>query len=212
MANTPTSYLNFPLALPKKIWNFGQGLFAKVAAGYFQVNYAGVAGEFLWYPTKLYFAVGLEGAVVKKRRYTGLGFQSKLRQLEGFTPTFLPYTTLQQYFLDFYLDIPELRLFSKVMVGQFLARDKGVALEVTRYFNNGIRLVGWMTFTDAYDIMHGERYYNRGFGIEFPLDFFYKCSNRRIWNYGIAAWLRDAGYSTTTGKSLFDILNRERRW
>lgn len=196
----------------QKNWNIGQGFFGRAAAGYFQVNYGGVAGEFLWYPARFNFAIGLEGAVVKKRRFTGLGFQSKLRQLDDFTPTFRPYTTLQQYFLDFYLDIPELCFFTKIMVGQFLARDKGVAIEGTRYFNNGVRLKGWITFTNAYDLMHGEKYYNRGIGIELPLDFFYKCSSRRVWNYGMAAWLRDAGYFITTGNSLFNTLNRERRW
>ncbi|MFZ0565653.1 MAG: YjbH domain-containing protein [Chlamydiales bacterium] len=195
----------------QKNWNFGRGLFGKAALGYFQVNYAGIAGELLWYPTQFTFALGLEGAVVKKRNYTGLGFQSKLRQLDGLRPTFHPYTTLQQYFFDFYLDIPALGFFTKIMVGQFLARDKGVGIEGVRYFDNGVRLIGWITYTNAGDTMHGENYYNRGVAIEIPLDFFYKCSSRRVWSYGMAAWLRDAGYSISTGKSLFNLINRERR-
>lgn len=195
----------------QKSWNMGRGYFTRLAGGYFQVNYGGIAGEVLWYPAKSYFAIGLQGAVVKKRRYTGLGFQSTLRHFEGTTPIYSHYTTLQQYFLDFYFDLPELQLFSKVSVGQFLARDKGVRVELTRYFKNGMRLTGWMTYTDAHDQIHEENYYDRGVALEIPFDFFYKCSSRRVWSHAMAAWLRDAGYSTWTGRALFETLNRERR-
>ncbi len=195
----------------QKSWNFGRGVFGRVAGGYFQVNYGGAAAEMLWYPANNYFAIGLEGAVVKKRNYTGLGFQSEIRHFDDRTPIFRPYTTLQQYFLDFYFDIPDLRLFSKISVGQFLARDKGVRVELTRYFDNGVRITGWMTYTDANDQIHEENYYDRGIALEVPLDFFSKCSNRSIWSHAMAAWLRDAGYSIWTGRSLFESLNRERR-
>lgn len=196
----------------QKSWNFGCGVFGRVAGGYFQVNYGGVAAELLWYPTCSNFAIGLEGAIVKKRTFSGLGFQSTLKQLKGFTPTFHSYFALEQYFLDFYYDFQCFHIFTKVSVGQFLARDKGVRLEATRYFDNGIRITGWITFTDAGDKMHGETFFNRGVALEMPFDFFFKCSSRRVWSTGMAAWLRDAGYSTSTGRPLFEMINRERRW
>jgi hypothetical protein len=196
----------------QKNHNFGKGLFGRISGGYFQVNYAGVAGELLWYPAQSCLAFGLEGAVVKKRQYDGLGFQSKLRKFQGRTPVFVPYFTLQQYFLSLYLDFPAFYFFTKLSVGQFLARDKGFRAEVTRYFENGLRLTGWMTFTNGADVMHGERYFDRGISLELPLDLFFKRSSRRVWNYGMAAWLRDAGYATSTGRGLFNIVNRERRW
>lgn len=220
LPNVATDYINYrqqsaytwDMLYLQRSWNFGRGCFGRLAGGYFQVNYAGVGGELLWYPARSCFAIGLEGAVVKKRRYAGFGFQSTLRQFEGETPVFHHYSTLQQYFLDFYFDFPAYCFFSKLSVGQFLARDVGVRLEATRYFENGVRISGWMAFTNASDMMHGQRYFNRGIALEIPFDLFYTCSNRRVWNYGMAAWLRDAGYSIPTGKSLFYILNRERRW
>lgn len=196
----------------QRSWNFGRGFFGRVSAGYFQVNYGGCSGELLWYPARNCFAIGLEGAIVKKRTYSGLGFQTKLKQLKGYIPTFRPYIALEQYFLDFYFDFPQFHIFTKIGIGQFLARDRGVKLEATRYFDNGVRLTGWMTFTNANDKMHGANYYDRGIALEVPFDFFFKCSSRRVWNQGMAAWLRDAGYATSTGKPLFEILNRERRW
>ncbi len=196
----------------QKTWNCGKGFFSRIAGGYFQVNYGGIGGEMLWYPAHARIAIGLEGAVVKKRKYNGLGFQSKLRRFKGKRPVFRPYTTLQQYFLDFYIDLPALRTFTKIGLGQFLARDKGVKVEVTRYFDNGLRLTAWATFTNAKDMVHGAVYYDKGIALEVPLDLFYRRSSRRVWNYATAAWLRDAGYTTYTGKTLFEIINRERRW
>src|SRR5262249_42093698 len=89
--------LEWDILYLQKSWNFGKGLFGRVAGGYFQINYGGIAGEALWYPACSCFAIGLEGAIVRKRNYTGLGFQNKLRHFEDHTPVFSPYTTLQQY-------------------------------------------------------------------------------------------------------------------
>jgi hypothetical protein len=196
----------------QKTWTWPKGFFSRLAAGYFQVNYGGVAGEVLWYPAQFRFAIGLEGAIVKKRDYRGFGFQSTLRHFKGKMPVFVPYSTLQQYFLNFYIDFPTLHTFTKIGVGQFLARDKGVRIDLTRYFDNGFRLTGWVTFTNAGDMVHGKIYYDKGIAIEIPFDFFYRTSSRRVWNYASAAWLRDAGYATFAGKPLFEIINRERRW
>lgn len=192
--------------------SFPKGIFSRLALGYFQVNYAGVAGEMLWYPAQLNFALGVEGALLKKRTYHGLGFQSTLPILDNCTPSFIPYTILSQYFLDFYFDFPQVSLFAKISLGQFLARDKGLYFELSRIFPSGLRLTAWTTITNAQDIVHAHRYFNRGIKIEIPLELFYRKSSRRIYNYGMAAWLRDAGYRTDTGKSLFEIINRERRF
>lgn len=196
----------------QKSLNVGRGWFARAAGGYFQVNYAGVAGEVLYYPASANFAIGFEGAVVRKRRYTGLGFQSSLRHFEGENPLYSTYSSLQQYFLDLYMDIPDWQVFTKVSIGQFLAYDKGVRLEATKYFDSGLRLTGWITYTDARDQIHGENYFDRGIALEIPFDLFCKRSCRKVFTHAMAAWLRDAGYAIWTGRGLFETLNRERRW
>lgn len=219
LPNVLTDYVNYrkqrtfstDRAYIQKNWNLSHGFFSKLALGYFQVNYAGAEGEFLWYPVDRNYGIGVEGAILKKRRYNGLWFQSKLRKLDGITPTYVPYTFLSQYFLNFYFDIPDWSLAGKIGAGGFLAYDHGFRLEVTRYFDSGLRITGWTTLTNAGDKIHGENYYNRGIAVELPLDIFFRCSSRRVWNYGMAAWLRDAGATIPIGKSLFDIINQERR-
>jgi len=195
----------------QKFWNFGQAFFGTVTAGYFQVNYAGIGGELMWYPAHGGWGIGIEGAVTKKRSYRGLGFQDNLLQWTGVGFTEIAYSTLQQYFLDFYLNIPRFKVFSKFSVGQFLAGDKGVYGEAVKYFDNGLRLGGFLTFSDALVRAAGEEYYNRGIILEVPFDFFLQKSCRPTYTYSSATWLRDAGYRTATGLSLFDLVERERR-
>lgn len=202
----------WPHLYVQRSWNLGRGFFTRTALGYFQVNYAGVAGEALWYPAQSHCAIGIEGAVLKKRSYRGLGFQNEVRRIKNDQPIWRPYSIFNQYFLNFYLDLPQYQLFVKAGIGGFLAHDKGGRIEILRYFDNGLRFGGWMTFTDAADLMRGESYYNRGIVLEIPLDFFYRCSCKKVYSTNTAAWLRDAGYYSSTGVGLFETINRERRF
>lgn len=219
LPNVLTDYVNYrkkhnfstDKACLQKNFNLGKGWFGKLAGGYFQVNYGGVAAEFLFYPPCSYVAFGLEGAVMRKRRYTGLWFQDKLRQLQGYTPTYHSYSLLSQYFVSLYCDIPTWKVAGKISGGGFLAYDKGVLFSLTRYFDSGLRITGWITMTNAKDSMHRANFYNKGIAVELPFDLFYKCSSRRVWSHGMAEWLRDAGAQIPIGVSLFDMINRERR-
>ncbi len=206
---------NWDYLYAQRSWNFGKGHFGRAALGYFQLNYAGIAGEWLCYPADSCLALGIEGAVLRKRSYTGLGFQSKLRRWEGpdaSIAVYSNYSTLQQYFLSVYWDFAPLQFAIKASIGQFLAYDKGGYLEGVRYFDNGLRLGGWMTFTNAEDLVHGVNYYNRGVILEIPLDFCFQKSCRKTYSKNSAAWLRDAGYWSSTGEPLFNIISKERRW
>ncbi|MCH9610238.1 MAG: hypothetical protein S4CHLAM81_00570 [Chlamydiales bacterium] len=207
--------VNFDYLYAQKNWNFGRGHFGKAALGYFQLNYAGVAGEWLYYPADSCLAIGIEGAALRKRSYTGLSFQDQLRRWGGpqaDIEQWSNYFLLPQYFVNLYWNVSALQFDLKVSAGQFLAYDKGAYVEGVRYFNNGLRLGGWMTFTNAEDLVHGVNYYNRGVLLEVPLDVFFQKSCRKTYSRNVAAWLRDAGYWSSTGVPLFETINKERRW
>ena len=82
----------------QKNWSLGNGFYAKLALGYFEIDYAGIANEWLWYPLKYPFALSVEGAIVKKRNYHGLGFKDTIRKLNGFNPSYKKFTG-SQYFV-----------------------------------------------------------------------------------------------------------------
>jgi len=194
----------------QKNWNVGRGWYARIAAGYFEEEYGGGAAEILYYPLNSPFAIGLEGAVLKKRTYDGLGFTNKIRKLNGFTPTYKKFLG-SQYFLNLYYDLACANLDFKVSVGKFLANDWGVRNEISRYFPSGLRVTLWYTLTNGHDKINGKTYYDKGISFSMPFDIFYTCSERTYWNYGMSAWLRDVGVQGLTGMHLYELINDQRQ-
>ncbi len=201
--------LHLDQAFLQKSWNMGSGWFSRIALGYFETAYAGIACEALYFPVLANWAIGLEASTLLKRDYFGIGFQRKIRKLTDQGYQLFPYTGLQ-YFLDVYYEYKPWRLDFKASVGQFLARDKGIRLDVGRMFPSGLRVGLWYTFTNADDTVNGSRYYDKGFSITMPLDIFLNKSSRTRIGYGMSAWLRDCGAKAATGKELYNTIYYER--
>lgn len=217
LINVRTDYLDYykvmgftiDKAFIQKDWNVGNGCFTRVATGFFDQVYGGVAGEFLFYPLNSCFAFGLEAACVKRRHVRKFGFSNTIRKLDGFTPTWVNFLGTQ-YFADFYYNWDEARMDFKVSAGKFLANDWGVRYEASRTFESGLRLSLWYTRTNGHDMVNGQVYYDKGFSISMPIDIFYTCSCRNRWRYGMSAWLRDVGYRGPTGNRLYETVRDQR--
>jgi hypothetical protein len=198
-------------AFLQKNWNLGCGFYARIAGGYFEEEYGGLATGLLYYPVDSPWAIGIESAVLKKRNYRGLGFTNKIRKLHGFTPTYRHFLG-SQYFINFYYDWKYAEIAFRVSGGKFLANDWGVRGEVTRYFPSGMTLSVWYTWTNGKDRINGKTYYDKGVMISMPFDIFYTYSQRSRWNYGMSAWLRDVGVEATTGLHLYELINEQRQY
>ena len=193
----------------QKSWNISSGWFSRLSLGYFETAYTGAALEALYYPVQSNWAIGFQTAGLLKRSYYGLGTQRKIRKLTNDGPIYIPYIGFQ-YFVDFYYQYKPFNLDFKFSAGQFLARDKGLRVEGGRTFNSGLRVGLWYTLTNAGDRVNGSRYYDKGFSISLPLDFFLQKSSRTRLQYAMAAWLRDCGAISATGKGLYPTLFWER--
>jgi hypothetical protein len=194
----------------QKNFSFGNGCFARLAFGYFEIGYGGIAGEFLYFPAKYNFAFGAEIAGLKKRDYRGLGFMSHIRRLQGITPTFEKYTGLQ-YFFNAYYDWKKFKIDTHIQIGQFLAKDRGIKATFSRYFDSGLRLSFWIGASNLKDIVNGKRYYEKGIQFSFPLDLFFPISSRHRFQTGGSEWLRDVVQAASTGNPLYSIIHSERR-
>ncbi len=201
--------LHLEQAFLQKSWNLGQGCFSRLAFGYFEMAYAGLTFETLYYPVQANWAVGFEISSLLKREYFGLGFQRKIRKWTPEGCEFLPYTGLQ-YFAEFYYQYPRFNLDFRLSAGQFLARDKGIRIEGGRSFASGMRVGLWYTLTNAGDVVNHQRYYDKGFSISMPLDLFMNKSSRTRIGYSMSAWLRDCGARAASGKPLYPTLFWER--
>ncbi len=194
----------------QKGWNLGKGWFYRLAGGYFEPAYGGVATEFLYYPVESNWAFGLSEATVMKREYTGLRFTGKVRQMKHGELTHQKFIGVQ-YFASLYYFLKPWNVDLKVMGGQFLAKDRGVRFEMSRWFQSGVNVTLWYTMTNGSDRMHGYKYYDKGFAFAVPLDFFLKKSSRSYMGYAMSAWLRDVGAIAETGRQLYTTLNLERQ-
>lgn len=194
----------------QKNWSLGNGFYSKLALGYFEVEYAGLANEYLWYPLKYPFAVGIEAAILKKRDYKGMGFQSRVRKLNGYCPTYVKFTG-SQYFVNLYYRWFQAELDFKVSMGKFLAHDYGIRMQVSRYFQSGLKIFMWYTITNGKDHINDQLYYDKGIGFSMPLDIFYTYSDRERWGNSMSAWLRDVGVQAATGLDLYEMISEERQ-
>jgi len=197
-------------AFLQKSWGFGRGFFFRLAGGYFEPAYGGGATELLLYPVSSNWAVGAQVATVWKREYQGLGFTGTVPKFNDRGETVEESYLGLQYFLDVYYQFKPLDLLFEVKAGQFLAKDKGVRVQATRYFPSGARFSLWVTVTDAKDAINGRRYYDKGFAFTIPFDLFLKKSSRTLLSYGMSAWLRDVGAIAETGVPLYNTLFEER--
>ncbi|NGX28787.1 MAG: hypothetical protein K940chlam1_00974 [Candidatus Anoxychlamydiales bacterium] len=196
----------------QKNWNLKRALFAKVALGYFEVAYAGLAFEGLYYPVDSIIAISVDFANVYKRKYNSIfGFQKKIRKFRCIHPEFENFIGIQ-YFLNLFLEIRPLNLTLKTSFGQFLAKDKGVKLELFRYFPSGLEISTWLTLTDKKDIVNHKRYFDKGFSITLPLDLFMNKSSRKKVNFKMSEWLRDVGAKAASGKELYPLVRDERHF
>lgn len=202
--------LSLEEAYLQKTWNLGCGWFFRAATGYFEIAYAGIAAECLFYPVNSNWAIGLECAATYKRRYQGIAFTNHVKQLKktGYYVE-IPFTGMQ-YFLDLYYDCKPLHVDLQISAGRFLAKDKGVRIELGRYFPSGVRFSLWLTITNGHDRVNGRIYYDKGFCFVLPLDLFFPRSSRNYLGFSLSAYLRDVGARAKSGRPLYDSLYRAR--
>jgi hypothetical protein len=205
-----TNTFSLEMLYLQKSWYLGAGWYYRLAGGYFEPAYGGGATELLFYPAGSNFAIGVEEATVLKRQYKGVAFTHKIRRLKGYQPTYEHFLGVQ-YFLSLYYTLQPWDLDLKVMIGQFLAKDRGARFEISRWFPSGIQVSLWYTLTNGHDHVNGNTYQDKGFAFAIPLDFFLNKSSRSYIGYAMSAWLRDVGAVADTGKPLYWTLRLERK-
>ncbi len=205
-----TRDIRFEEAYIQKNLNPYKAFFGRVSSGFFSVAYAGASTEVLYYPVESRWAIGAEASFLRKRAYSGYGFQAKIRQMVGYKTTWVPYTFLGQYFLDMYYSFQIMPMTLKLSFGQFLARDVGGRAELFRYFPSGLRISIWYTVTNAQDMINGSIYHDKGLSFLMPLDIFFQETSRLKFGTAMSAWLRDVGFRADAGKPLFQTIYDER--
>ncbi len=173
------------------LWAPAPEWYARLSAGIFEEMYGGVAGELLYRPYGAKWAVGLNVNRVRQRdfdqRFDFLDFEVTTGHLTG------------------YFNVPWWDLLAKLSVGQYLAGDQGVTIDLSRRFESGARAGAFATFTDVSAEEFGEGSFDKGFYLSMPLDLFFPKSTRRTATLSFRPLTRDGGQKVRDGRELYPL-------
>ena len=169
----------------------GDSHFAMVYGGLLEPMFGGVGGEYLYRPRSSAFAFGVDVNRVRQRE-----FQQKFgfRDYEVNTG----HGTM-------YWDTGWQNVNAKVSVGQYLAGDRGVTLDLSRRFSNGVTVGAWATKTNVSAAQFGEGSFDKGIYVTFPFDAILPRSSN---TNGTIVWqplTRDGGARLGRAQTLYGI-------
>lgn len=179
----PTFQLNHAVQLD-------QDLYGMVYGGLLESMYAGVGSEVLYRPMGQRWALGADLNYVRQR-----GFEQdfSLRDYRTVTGHVTGYTALP------------FNVQGALSVGRYLARDWGATLDLSREFNNGVRIGAWITRTTASTEQYGEGSFDKGLYLSIPFDELMSLSTLRRANLVWAPLTRDGGARLNRAYSLHSM-------
>ena len=160
------------------IWSPYKDVFARFDLGYLEEMFGGFGGEIYYRPFKKNFSTSLQLHAVKQRDYNQrLGFR-KYKVETGH--------------LGFYYDFPR-GLNAQLLVGKYLAGDKGATIDLSKRFNNGFTLGIFATKTDLSAEEFGEGSFDKGFYFSIPMDSFFTKFRQGDIAFGLHPLTKDGG-------------------
>ena len=125
-------------------------------AGILEEMFSGYGFEYLWLNPKMPFSFGIESHKVFKRDY-----QMRLGLKD--------YSNTTSHINLFYENDYIFPFTLKLSFGEYLAGDKGFTFDVSRNFNNGVRMGAFFTRTDITKRAFGEGSFDKGIYFSIPL-------------------------------------------
>jgi hypothetical protein len=166
-------------------------IFTKLDIGILEEMFGGVGGEILYRPFEKNYSFGLSLHKVRQRAYNQLF-------------SFRDYSTITGH-LGLYYDFPyDIR--SQLLVGKYLAGDKGATLDLSRRFNSGFTLGIFATKTDLSAQEFGEGSFDKGFYFAIPTQLLYSDFRSGNIVFGLHPLTKDGGAILNKHNSLIGIL------
>ncbi|KIS43443.1 YjbH domain-containing protein [Kosakonia radicincitans] len=175
----------------------GNNFYGQVYAGYLETMFGGAGAEVLWRPVDSHWAFGIDGNYVKQRDWRSPQDMMKFTDYSVKTGHFTAYWT--PWFADDVL--------IKASVGQYLAGDKGVTLDVSKHFDSGVVIGAYATKTNVSAAQYGEGQFTKGVYISVPLDLFTTGPTRSRAAVGWTPLTRDGGQKLGRKFELYDMTN-----
>ena len=165
--------------------------FVSAYAGYLELMFAGAGGEYLWRPTESKLAVGLDVNRVRQRQFN-------------------VWTSMQNYavttgHLTTYWDTGIQDILVKASYGKYLAGDIGGTLDLSRVFQNGVRIGAYATRTNVNYTQFGEGSFDKGVYVSIPFDAFFAKHSDSSANMLFTPLIRDGGAMLFRKYRLYDM-------
>jgi Exopolysaccharide biosynthesis protein YbjH len=165
--------------------------FYSVYAGYLEMMFAGAGAEWLYRPLGSTVALGVDVNRVRQRDFNQ-DFNLRPYQVDT------GHATL-------YWDTGLSDVLAKLSAGRYLAGDAGVTVDLSRVFQNGVRMGGFITKTNASAQQFGEGSFDKGIYVSIPFDAMMTRSNSSV---GYVLWqplIRDGGAKLEREVQLYDL-------
>ena len=94
---------------------------------------------------------------------------------------------------------------SQLLVGKYLAGDKGATLDLSKRFKSGFTLGIFATKTNLSAEEYGEGSFDKGFYISVPTYLFYPDFRSGVISFGLHPLTKDGGAFLTQKNSLFAL-------
>lgn len=166
-------------------------IFTRLDFGYLEEMFGGIGGEILYRPFDKKFSLGLTVHKVKQRAYD-----------QRFS--FRDYTTTTGH-LAFNYEFPY-QISSQVLLGKYLAGDKGATIDLSRRFKTGFTLGIFATKTNLSAEEFGEGSFDKGFYFSIPTQLFYSDFRTGVISFGLHPLTKDGGAILNKSNSLIGIV------
>ena len=174
LRTSPVTLDNISLSKSERL---GRDWYASIYGGMFESMFGGVGGEVLYRPPGSHWAMGLDINRVKQR-----AFEQNFR--------FQDYTVTTGHITGHWIT-PWKDVNAALSVGQYLAKDRGATLSVTKTFDNGSSITGFASKTNAPAAVFGEGSFDKGIVWIVPFDAFLTSSSRFNAGFGWRPLIRD---------------------
>lgn len=172
------------------IWSPYKDTFARLDIGYLEEMFGGYGGEIYYRPFDKNFSIGLQLHKVRQREY---------KQRFGFRDY-----QVETGHLGLYYDFPK-GINAQLLLGKYLAGDKGATFDISRRFNNGFTLGVFATKTNLSADEFGEGSFDKGFYFSIPMDLFFTDYRQGDIAFGLHPLTKDGGAILNHMNSLYAL-------
>lgn len=171
--------------------SLGADWYGMAYVGMLESMYGGAGVETLYRPFGQRWAIGADVNWVRQRSFD-----------QDFS--FRRYRTVTGH-VSAYIDTGYQDVTVKLSAGRYLARDWGATVDVSRQFNNGVRMGAYATFTEYSPRRPGDGGFDRGLYLSVPFDLARRSSSRSRADFAWSPGIRDNGARLNKRYGLYSL-------